>query len=260
MVVTRRGFTFVELLIAATMMSVMFVGLAGHLRGGLMVWERVTTSTQELQRQRMAFTRLDQDLANALAYGAPTDAYGEDDEEGKLPKPRFEKEGLLAWYTIQPMGRGLPARVRYVRYWCGTENGVAGLWRTSQSIGEARAKTPPPTPQRVWDQCDAVSSQYAYASGKAGSGALTWKSSWEDPMTPPRLLEMTIDLGHGRKLRRLVTAPQGIVGGTKKEEKEEKKEELEGNEATNEATGVLPENNPPSDLEPPPTDIPEEPE
>ena len=38
----QAAFTLVELLIAATMMSILVVGLSAHLRGGLTVWRRVT--------------------------------------------------------------------------------------------------------------------------------------------------------------------------------------------------------------------------
>ncbi len=66
----ENGFTFVELLIAATIMSVLFVGLGSHLRGGILVWRRATATAETVQRERVGFDRMERDLANAFAYGA----------------------------------------------------------------------------------------------------------------------------------------------------------------------------------------------
>src|SRR3989338_7951880 len=76
------GFTLVELLIAATMMSVLFIGLGGHLRGGIIVWRQTTQRVDALQRERVTFDRLERDLANGIVYDARDEAYGV--EEGEL--------------------------------------------------------------------------------------------------------------------------------------------------------------------------------
>src|SRR3989338_7112977 len=77
-----HGFTLVELLIAATMMSVLFIGLGGHLRGGIEVWRQTTQRVDALQRQRVTLDRLERDLANGIVYDARDEAYGV--EEGEL--------------------------------------------------------------------------------------------------------------------------------------------------------------------------------
>ena len=81
------GFTLVELLIAATMMSVLFIGLGSHLRGGIAVWRQTTQRVDALQRERVALDRLERDLANSVIYDQRDTAYGV--EEGKLPPPQF---------------------------------------------------------------------------------------------------------------------------------------------------------------------------
>ena len=108
------GFTFVELLIAATMISVLIVGLAAHLRGGIIVWQRATQTTEALQRQRVALGRLERELANAIVYDERDAAYGS--REGQLPSPEFGAHDLR-WFTVVPSGKGI-STVRFVTYEC----------------------------------------------------------------------------------------------------------------------------------------------
>ena len=192
------------------MISVLFVGLASHLRGGVVVWERVTQTTQALQRRRVALELLERDLANAIVYDARKEAY---EDPAVLPKPRFGAD-QLAWFTVQP-GHDGPARVRYVKYWCGERNGTKGLWRTSQSIGEVRTKaTTEPEPQLLMAGCEAFPVRYAYESGTGDSAELDWKSEWNgnDTFTLPRLVEASIRLTDGLPLRQLISIPQGMLG------------------------------------------------
>ncbi len=109
-----NGFTFVELLIAATMMSVLFVGLSSHLRGGILVWRRATATADTVQRERVGFDRMERDLANAFAYGASENT----------PAVAFDEHDL-AVVTLEPQS-GQGNRVRVVTYRCGDAEGVQG--------------------------------------------------------------------------------------------------------------------------------------
>ena len=91
---TLFGFTLVELLLAATLISILFVGLGAHLRGGIIVWRRTTQTGEQLQRRRVAFTRLERDLANAIRYDDRGTAYGA--ALGLLPPTRFSAD-TPAW-------------------------------------------------------------------------------------------------------------------------------------------------------------------
>ena len=193
----KRGFTFVELLIAATMMSVLFVGLGSHLRGGIIVWRRATSTTETLQRQRVALQRLEQDLANTFEYGAP---------DG-VPALVFGSQDLQVTTLGPQFGYGYLARV--VAYQCGEAEGRHGLLRRSQSLGEARAGLAP-TPQVLLPACEQMSVRYAYASS-AGAGPLEWRDQWLFPDEVPRHLEVSLRVSPGRQLQRVVTIPIGVL-------------------------------------------------
>ncbi|MEK7424510.1 MAG: prepilin-type N-terminal cleavage/methylation domain-containing protein, partial [Actinomycetota bacterium] len=187
----QQGFTFVELLIAATMMSVLFVGLGTHLRGGIAIWRRATTTTETLQRQRVALDRLERDLAHTILYDLRPAAYGP--EDGKLPPLQFTSSAL-AWVTLSLDAQQLPA-VRFVMYECGEVEGTPGLWRTSRSIRDARARREA-RPERVLPECEGLSFQYAYLPADA-SMPLEWHDLWLEPeRSVPSLVRVSVQVPH----------------------------------------------------------------
>ena len=200
------GFTFVELLIAATMISVLIVGLAAHLRGGIIVWQRATQTTETLQRQRVALGRLERELASAIVYDERDAVYGP--EEGKLPWPEFGAHELQ-WFTVVPSTKKLPT-VQFITYECKQVGETSGLWRTSQSIGEARAKTPQPTPELVLAGCEALNVRYAYLPSEQ-SKPLEWHEDWKDAYKElPRLVSAAVVLPSGT-LQHVFSIPVGVL-------------------------------------------------
>jgi len=199
------GFTLVELLIAATMMSILFVGLGAHLRGGITVWRRAIATGETVQRRHVALERLEQELANAIVYDDREASYGEG--EGALPRPRFEETGL-AWFSVAPFGRRPLPAVQFVTYECAQRDGAWGLWRTSQFVGEARARQEP-SPQLVLPECEQLSLQYAVFPENPAE-PLEWRSRWEEPHRGlPRLVDMSVRFVSGDRLTRVMGIPSG---------------------------------------------------
>ena len=198
------GFTLVELLIAATMMSVLFIGLGSHLRAGISVWRLTTQRVDALQRERIALDRLERDLANSVLYDQRDDAYGS--EEGKLPPPQFGATSL-AWYTVSPTTQR--PSVRFVTYACEPREDTTSLWRTSQSVGEARAKREP-SKELLLPGCESLRVRYAYEP-PAVSEALDWRETWLFSKELPRLMEVTVRMSSGREVGRVIAIPQGSL-------------------------------------------------
>lgn len=184
------------------MMSVLMIGLSAHLRGGLTVWHRVTGTTESLQRLRVGLEHLERDLANGLHYDERSDVYGE--EAGQVPPPRFGASEA-AWYTV------VPDAVRFVSYDCARRDGAQGLWRLSQSIGQARARGEPAA-ELLIPGCESLALRYAAQPSADRPEALTWSSVWtESERRLPRLVEVSIRLDDGRQVTRLFTIPIGVV-------------------------------------------------
>jgi type II secretory pathway pseudopilin PulG len=207
---TERGLTFVELLIAATMMSILFIGLGTHLRGGINVWQRTTATVEALQRQRVAMDRLERDVANAFLYESRPEAYGTD--PGQLPTPPFRGTlgGAPQWVTLERLPQQRVPGVRMVTYTCEEVEGRRGLWRMSQSVGEVQAAQPP-IPELLLDGCDGLSFRYAFRPSDHASGAsLEWSDQWNDVTQLPRLIEVSLRI-RGRDMRRFFTIPSGVL-------------------------------------------------
>ena len=204
-----EGFTLVELLIAATMMAVLFVGLGAHLRGGITVWRRATASEQTLQRRRVALDRLGRELADALIYDGRRDTY---EPDGRLAAPQFSA-AQLRWFTLAPTGRRQPAAVRFVTYACERHDGVKGLWRTSQSVDAWRSRQPA-APELLLTGCDQLTIRYAIQrlpDQPASDGdPVAWRATWDDSITTlPRLLAVSLKLDTGEDLTRVFAIPAG---------------------------------------------------
>jgi prepilin-type N-terminal cleavage/methylation domain-containing protein len=208
MALSRRGFTFVELLVAATMIAILFVGLAGHLRGGITVWQRATTTTQALQQERVAVQRLARDLAHAFVYAASADAYG---SSPKLPAPELSA-GRLRWYTVEPSGPARRGQARLVTYTCERLQSRTGLWRSSQTLAQARDDAA--APELVLPDCDGMMVSFPYLPEEP-SQPLRWLPGWDmgSSQDLPRFFELELRREAASKppIRLTLALPAGLL-------------------------------------------------
>jgi|GEM_PF-2039606 len=219
---TVSGFTFVELLIASTMIAVLIVGLAAHLKGGLQVWQRTTATAEILQRERVAMDRLERELASAIIFDDRDAAYGS--EEGRLTPPEFG-EHELRWFTTVPSTALGTRSVQFVTYTCTSIGDTMGLWRTSQSIHDARVPVKPPTPELILEGCTELTLRYAYLAQDT-SQPLEWHTEWTDAYKElPRLIKVSLGISVGgrtgegtaspqvsvRQVERILTIPVGLL-------------------------------------------------
>ena len=230
------GLTFVELLMAATIFSILMVGFSAHLRGGLVAWHRATTTLETLQRQRVVVERLTQDLANAVII---------DPRPGATPSVVFGAD-TLQFYTVQPVrgpaqifvleGGPSPtpstaplhatagAHVLFVSYRMVEGAEGSALVRVAQPVREAQ-QGPPVLPEdtRPYQLASGIASlhiRYAYLSTGispgpiptvSGSQALEWHDTWSDATQLPKLVELTIQRRGAAPLRYAFLLPAGVL-------------------------------------------------
>jgi type II secretion system protein J len=209
--------TFVELLMAATLFSILMVGLSAHLRGGILAWRRAQVMVDELQRVRVALERLTQDLANAVLVDSRADA---------TPKTLFAADALQFLTTQPPPGlSAVPsgtgqagAHQAASRIWVVTyrlDDGIqpSALLRSAQTVRAARASLEART-DTLLANVKRLAIRYGYLSNTAAPG-VEWRATWDDPAQLPKLLELTIELERPsalpRQIRRVVVIPQGIL-------------------------------------------------
>jgi len=199
-IVNSIGFTLVELLIAATMMSILMIGLGSHLRGGLLVWRRTTESAEFLQRQRVALDRMARDLANAVAY--------QDVREDVPLPPASIATDSFQWVAAHQALAGVDS-VRWVTYSCGPGEDPQGLWRTSRPLGGVRGGLEV-SGELLLPGCVDLAIRYAYTAVE-GSGTLEWRDEWLFPDEFPQAVEVTVRFESGREIRRVMAIPIGVL-------------------------------------------------
>lgn len=187
---SRRGFTLLELLIASTMIAILIFGLSQHIRSGVVIWDRTTSTGELFQRQRVALARLRGDLSKAVVFDKRKDqAYGP--ETGKLTLPVFASDEL-SFYVNLPQTRQTQAGVYRVRYWCDHNSDSSGWWRELATISQVRNQEPAQTLERLLPSCAEMSVRFAYHPG-GGPGELNWRPVWDQEIElMPRLLEITL--------------------------------------------------------------------
>lgn len=202
----RKGLTFVELLIAVLMVSILFVGLSTHLRAGMTVWERVTQSTEMRQREQAGLQRLEKDLANAFVLDDRPSAYSP--PTGETLSPASFTSASLAFYSAPSRDSFYGAPVQFLTYWCGAIGDRSGLWRQRWSIDQSRAKQGG-APELILPECERVVFSYAYLPSSdpaRQSEPLDWRSNWLDsPAALPRLIQMEMTLAERVKRRSTAT-------------------------------------------------------
>jgi hypothetical protein len=199
--------TLIELLIASTMIAILFVGLGAHLRGGITVWRRATGEIEKLQRRRAALDRLSQELASAFVCTAGEGQDGGGGDAPPLPAAEFSAQ-RLAWFASVPSGG--TRTVRFLQYACGTVEDTTALWRTSLPVAVARDGSAV-TAEPALEGCANLSARYAYLASAQGSAVpLEWRPVWIEADKLPRLVEISLAL-EDETLRRIVVVPAGVL-------------------------------------------------
>lgn len=203
----RRGLTFVELLMAVTMFSILIVGVFAHLQAGVLAWRRSTSTIEHLQRTRVALDRLGQDLANAVVF----------DPSGTW-EPQHAFEGArLQFYTVRPEGMGAQpgGAVWFVTYTRSEDAETAALTRSAQTVQQAKANFQP-TPARLVAPMTKFAIRYGYQGSQEPSSTIVWDPTWDGtPAELPKLVEVTIEFDAGvvspREVRHVFVIPSGIL-------------------------------------------------
>lgn len=206
----RGGFTFIELVIAGTMIAILFVGLSTHLRGGMTVWREATRRIEALEEEQAAFDRLQRDLAQSVAYYTDPTRYG---PQG-LPPMQWSSD-QARWYAVD-RDQG----VRLVTYRCAAVEDASWWVRTSLTLEAARAPSggvaAEPAVEPLLPGCKALSLRYGYLPlAEAAEGQINWQAAWPDnPADPPqlpRLIEMRLTLEDGRQTQKVLLIPHGVL-------------------------------------------------
>ncbi len=195
---TRRGLTFVELLVAVTIAALLMTGLAAHLQGGIAAWRRAHAGIEELERWQTMRDRLTLDAANAVPVEPSPDT-----------PPTVWQDDVLQFYTAQPA-----SGVWLVRYEIERLPEGPVLVRRAATLQDVRAGTPLRT-QRLLPGVTALAARYGCAD--AGERRIIWQQRWDVAGRWPALIDLTVERMRARPLHHRVVVPGGlfdVCGGT----------------------------------------------
>jgi len=182
----RRGFSLLEVLLAATLGTLALVVVMGLFSGGLRVADRVRTSREDAGLA-LAGEQVERDLRNAF----PFYAIG------------FEGRGDEMEFAGWSMDATPPRPVR-IRYTWDALRGI--LWRSELSV-------PGEIPERSDILAEGlIQCEWAYLNPEStGSSAPFWMSSWNDVVrTPPAIRWDVRRPGLDRPThRRILALPRG---------------------------------------------------
>ena len=202
----RRGLTFVELLVASLIFSLLLVGLTGHLRGGLTAWRRSVTTMDDLERVDALLNQCTQDFANAVLLDARPDA---------PLRPLFTADAVHMASIVRSRGpSGAGTDVQWITYAVGDQPQGRRLLRSAQPLQAAIAGEPPAW-QPLPAEMEQLAVRYGYLSATSGT-EVEWRPSWDDAAHLPRLVEVTLQRStmtlRPQVLRRLLVIPGGALG------------------------------------------------
>lgn len=198
-----KGLTFVELLMAMTVFATLLVGLSSHVRGSVVAWRRVTSTTERLQRVRVALDWLTADVTNAFVF---------DPSQTWQPGHQFASD-RFSCYTIQPSSAAQGAdgnQVLVVSYTVEPSASPTVLTRTVRSVREA-ADGLPGQSHPLLDQVEAFALRYGVWDQT--TNRLVWIDRWDDQGQVPGFVRVALTMkgSAGAAAVRTILIPTGSL-------------------------------------------------
>ena len=188
-----RGFTFVEMLVALSLLTLVSASIAATLSGGLSVWQRAQTVGLHDQALQVAVAQLQRDLHQVRRF-APLPFTGEYDE--------VSFPAMVMSATTEPAAdEPVLGRLGYF-----FDSGRRRLCRSFHDYRDVRQR-------HLKDVChplltDVERVRFGYYGWDESSSAYGWMSDWSTP-TPP--LAVKVELGWPQPAGRPVESQTIIV-------------------------------------------------
>lgn len=193
---TRRGgFTLVELLIVASIMTFVSGVIVATLTGGFRVWARASDYGVHEQAGLIAFEGIRRDVSNARQF---------------VPIPFEGSASELSFAAVAPYGDpSAQPELGQLGYYVDLRRGLLCRsfipYRLMQRM-------------RLRDRCEVVletvqKARFDYYGDEAGSGDASWGTSWDAAAARPSVLKLTTTVEAGRGQSAVRTLMVALPGG-----------------------------------------------
>ena len=193
---TRRGFTFIELIIAALIMTIVVVSIYSAFNVGIKAWRKGSTG-QGFQKTRLGLLKFQKELKSSFFFSnAPF--------KGSASEMTFPS-------VISESGRD---KIYIINYYAAQDKdtGAKNLMKRKILFEDKRIKEKEGFAELVFS-ADSISFQYAYRLNN-GSKGFEWRDTWEeDQGKMPSGVKISFKLKNEDEIySKTMFIPQGELG------------------------------------------------
>ena len=190
----KKAFTFIELMVAMTIFSIIATSIYYTVHTGIKVWLDENTFISQNQSLRMYFNILNSDLRNAVRFNSMTE--------------EWTGESMTFWTILDKYTEtGQDREIAFVKYYFdGDRNLLIRKCATiKQGFNPDLAEE-----QYILEGAESVLFEYAYTSSYS-EGEYEWRNVWENEDNNPRAVKVTVNI-YGKTYENIIVAPQGEFG------------------------------------------------
>lgn len=198
----ERGFTFIELIIAITIFSIIAVSIYSVFRSGFMLWYRVSPMIQSNQSLRFFFNTVSSDLKNAIPYAKEDVNF-----EGSHIKMSFIT-------LVEVAGSDIPVHMEPARVVYYLDNTRKAVRRSVATKAEGLSEDHARTSDILNDVEDKnFGFEYCYRMGSSKTEYdYEWRKEWEDKDSKSGKIPRGVKIKAG-EYTKIIFIPTGKLGG-----------------------------------------------
>ncbi|MDP3729999.1 MAG: type II secretion system protein GspJ [Candidatus Omnitrophota bacterium] len=215
--VRGEGFTFIELIIAVTIFSIIAVSVYSVFRAGVRLWSGTNPIIQANQSTRYFFNTISKDLKNSVSYNtaAPrAKTFGSSDEGNA----NFEgEEQKISFMTLVDVSTGsAPPHMELARVAYSFDKSMKAVKRAVATKAEGLSETHAKVTEILNDIDDEdFGFEYCYRLGASPTDyEYEWKDTWEDEDMDKGRIPRGVKVSAG-KYNKTIFIPMGCLGGEK---------------------------------------------
>lgn len=199
-----QGFTFVELMLAISIFTIVAVAIYSTFGTGVSAWKKASKAQNLYQDIRLALDRMTYDLENAVSYSKKTDFSNFLGEKNKI-----------SFYSLTEVFQKIPAHPELRKITYSLDEPAHILERLEQTFPESWQNLP--EPEEIAAQIAGLNFFYCYED-EGNEPPYKWKDTWDSKENIPQGVKIELEVGTEEKtvFTKYVFIPTGEKG---KEEK-----------------------------------------
>ena len=210
LILGRAGFTFIELMLAASIFAIVALAIYSTFGSGISVWKK-TEKTQNLYQDiRLVLNKMAYDLENAVLYSEP-------EEEEELSNFAGERNEI-SFFTIVDVFQKLPTHQQLRRIAYSLDESTRMLLRQELTYPESVQEAYEKEPEEIAAHISNLTFFYYYEN-KDDEPPYEWMDSWDPAQGIPQGVKIELEVEAEEEL--IFTKYVFIPTGKKGQEQEE---------------------------------------